>query len=86
MICSINLDFTGLGRQTGGQAKISLRRTPLEGLCPARDSPQCNPATRRYRTHDGTCNNPRKPRWGSAHMPFHRFLHPDYADGLEEVR
>lgn len=66
--------------------KVSLKRTALEGLCPPRDPPHCVAATRRYRTHDGTCNNARKPRWGSAHMPFHRFLQPEYADGLEEVR
>ncbi|CAG9808741.1 unnamed protein product [Chironomus riparius] len=83
---SINLDFTGLGRQNTPKKKISLRKTPLEGLCPTREPPQCVPATKRYRTHDGTCNNFRKLRWGSSHMPFHRFLHPEYSDGLEAIR
>lgn len=78
-------DFTGLGRQAT-KKKISLKKTPLEGFCPPRELPQCVPATKRYRTHDGTCNNFRKPRWGSAHMPFHRFLSPEYSDGLEAVR
>lgn len=82
---SLNLDFSGHGRQAS-KKKISLKRTSLEGLCPPRDAPQCLPATKRYRTHDGTCNNNRRPRWGSAHLPFHRFLAPDYADGLESVR
>lgn len=80
------MDFTGyLGRQNN-KPRISLKRTSLEGLCPPRDLPLCLPATKRYRTHDGTCNNQRRSRWGSAQLPFHRFLPPDYADGLEEVR
>lgn len=85
MIYSINYDFTGLGRQAD-RKKLTLKKTVLEGLCPPREPPVCNVATKRYRTHDGTCNNLKKPRWGSSFMPFHRFLHPEYADGLEEVR
>lgn len=81
---SYKLDFSPLGR--AAPPKISLRRTPLEGLCPARTLPLCPPASRRYRTHDATCNNIRKPRWGSAQMPFHRFLAPAYSDGIEAVR
>lgn len=81
---SLKLDFAKNSRQA--PPKISLRRTPLEGLCPARDPPRCPAAARRYRTHDGTCNNLRKPRWGSAQMPFNRFLGPAYADGIEALR
>ncbi|XP_055586753.1 uncharacterized protein LOC129739336 [Uranotaenia lowii] len=55
-------------------------------MCPPREAPPCVPASRRYRTHDGTCNNRRRPRWGSAQMPFHRFLAPEYADGVEGIR
>lgn len=66
--------------------RISLRRTPLEGLCPPRAPPSCPATSRRYRTFDGTCNNGRKPRWGAAQSPFHRFLAPAYADGVELVR
>lgn len=73
-----------IGRQA--PPKISLKRTPLEGMCPSRDPPPCVPASRRYRTHDGTCNNRKRPRWGSAQMPFHRFLAPEYADGVEGIR
>lgn len=83
---SLGFDFVGLGRQATKTKKVSLRKTSLEGLCPPRDSPQCLPATRRYRTHDGTCNNQRRTRWGSAHLPFHRFLSPEYSDGLEAIR
>ncbi|XP_052869946.1 uncharacterized protein LOC128275474 [Anopheles cruzii] len=55
-------------------------------MCPSRDSPRCVPASLRYRTHDGTCNNARRPRWGSAQMPFNRFLAPEYQDGVEGIR
>ncbi|XP_034485847.1 uncharacterized protein LOC117790495 [Drosophila innubila] len=44
------------------------------------------PASDRYRTHDGTCNNKRRPRWGAAQMPFNRFLPPEYGDGVDSVR
>lgn len=84
LLSSCDVDYLGLGRQA--QTKLSLRRTALESLCPQRDPPRCLPASRRYRTHDGTCNNEQKTRLGSAQMPFHRFLQPDYADGVEEIR
>lgn len=80
----MDLDFSLKSRQA--PPKISLRRTPLEGFCPSRDPPFCAPITRRYRTHDGTCNNARKSRWGAAQMPFNRFLGPAYTDGIEEIR
>ncbi|XP_053698742.1 uncharacterized protein LOC128745689 [Sabethes cyaneus] len=81
---STNVEYVAVGRQL--PPKISLKRTPLEGMCPSRESPPCVPASRRYRTHDGTCNNRKKPRWGSAQMPFHRFLAPEYADGVDVIR
>ncbi|XP_055633524.1 uncharacterized protein LOC129773887 [Toxorhynchites rutilus septentrionalis] len=81
---STNVEYVAIGRQV--TPKISLKRTPLEGLCPARDPPPCVPASRRYRTHDGTCNNRKRPRWGAAQMPFHRFLAPEYTDGVEGIR
>lgn len=40
----------------------------------------------RYRTHDGTCNNARRPRWGSALSAVQRFLPATYSDGVQEVR
>lgn len=80
----MNLDFSEKGRQA--PPKISLRRTPLEGFCPPREQPICSPISRRYRTHDGTCNNARKSRWGSAQLPFNRFLAPAYSDGIEGLR
>ncbi|XP_053667737.1 uncharacterized protein LOC128718088 [Anopheles marshallii] len=81
---STNVEYVAIGRQA--PPKISLKKTPLEKLCPSRESPRCVPASLRYRTHDGTCNNARRPRWGSAQMPFHRFLAPEYQDGVEGIR
>lgn len=78
------MDFSQKSRQA--PPKISLRRTPLEGFCAPREQPVCAPISRRYRTHDGTCNNARRGRWGAANLPFSRFLGPSYADGIEELR
>lgn len=83
-IYSLNIDFSEKSRQT--PSKISLRRTSLESFCPPREQPFCSPISRRYRTHDGTCNNARKGRWGAAQMPFNRFQQPSYKDGIEELR
>ncbi|XP_065078264.1 chorion peroxidase-like isoform X2 [Ochlerotatus camptorhynchus] len=43
----------------------------------------CNPNAR-YRTINGTCNNPRPDRtsWGQAGYPFDRVLSPAYEDGV----
>lgn len=83
--CRLNTSsLLSLGRESTNA--ISLKRTPLEAFCPPRETPRCSPATKRYRTHDGTCNNDRRPRWGSAQMPYHRFLPPDYDDGVEALR
>ncbi|XP_058118566.1 uncharacterized protein LOC131284054 [Anopheles ziemanni] len=81
---STNVEYVAIGRQA--PPKISLKRTPLEKLCPSRETPRCVPASLRYRTHDGTCNNGQRPRWGSSQMPFHRFLAPEYQDGVEGIR
>lgn len=80
----MNIDFREKSRES--LPKISLRRTSLETFCPPRDQPFCTPLTQRYRTHDGTCNNPRNGRWGAAQMPFNRFQSPAYSDGIEELR
>lgn len=81
---SLNIDFTEKSR--AAPLKISLRRTSLESFCPPREQPFCSPISRRYRTHDGTCNNARRGRWGAAQMPFNRFQAPAYSDGIEELR
>ncbi|CRK94469.1 CLUMA_CG007975, isoform A [Clunio marinus] len=40
----------------------------------------------KYRNFDGTCNNLKHPRWGSAYIPFRRALNPDYCDGAMSPR
>ncbi|XP_053698824.1 chorion peroxidase-like [Sabethes cyaneus] len=44
---------------------------------------ECNPHNR-YRTIDGTCNNPHPQRtsWGAAGQPFKKLLPPAYEDGI----
>lgn len=84
LFSSLHIDFSEKGRES--PPKISLRRTSLEAFCSPREQPFCSPISQRYRTYDGTCNNPRKGRWGSAQLPFNRFQSPAYADGIEELR
>lgn len=50
-----------------------------------REEPKCNAPTK-YRSYDGTCNNRKHPRWGSAYIPFRRALNPDYCDGISSPR
>ncbi|XP_030762974.1 peroxidasin homolog isoform X2 [Sitophilus oryzae] len=74
-----------VGREIAGlpedlQARIDLDECPLRGL------PTCPPASKRFRTADGTCNNPDHPWRGSALFPMQRFLAPVYEDGLQSIR
>lgn len=46
----------------------------------------CVRSAGRYRTIDGTCNNPAHPLWGRSLTPFARLLAPAYADGLNQPR
>ena len=39
-----------------------------------------------YRSADGSCNNMKQLEWGSAFLPFLRFLPPDYSDGVQAFR
>ncbi|KAJ8942727.1 hypothetical protein NQ318_007894 [Aromia moschata] len=52
----------------------SFRPRLLQDNCPLKGVPRCHPASRRYRTADGTCNNPKEPWKGSAMLPMQRFL------------
>ncbi|XP_012230188.2 uncharacterized protein [Linepithema humile] len=62
------------------------RRTLLEQQCPRRDPPRCPPASLRYRTSDGSCNNLQNLWWGSAMSAMQRFLPPEYHDGVQSIR
>ncbi|XP_049790669.1 peroxidase-like [Schistocerca nitens] len=47
--------------------------------------PNCRRSLR-YRTLDGTCNNPLNPVWGAANTPYTRLLPPVYSDGVHAPR
>ncbi|KAJ2939225.1 hypothetical protein O0L34_g8537 [Tuta absoluta] len=64
----------------------ALRQSSLQQQCPLKGAPKCPPASKRYRTHDGTCNNLNRPRWGSTMTPVQRFLPPSYSDGIQAPR
>lgn len=40
----------------------------------------------KYRTIDGSCNNPFQPTWGAANTPFQRLILPQYEDGISTLR
>ena len=61
------------------------RETPmtaraLDPNCPP--DPVCDPLAK-FRTFDGTCNNLKTSKWGSAGTPLQRVLPNAYADGGE---
>ncbi|XP_035729312.1 uncharacterized protein LOC118444789 isoform X2 [Vespa mandarinia] len=60
--------------------------TRLQRQCPRRGTPRCPPASLRYRTSDGSCNNLKNLWWGSAMSTMQRFLPPNYDDGIQTIR
>uniref|UniRef100_A0A182NV95 Peroxidase n=1 Tax=Anopheles dirus TaxID=7168 RepID=A0A182NV95_9DIPT len=54
--------------------------TQSQAVCP--DEPICNESE--LSRIDGTCNNLRNPRWGSANRPYVRLVPANYADGISE--
>ncbi|XP_043251022.1 uncharacterized protein LOC122396559 [Colletes gigas] len=71
-----------------GELLLSRRskNNPLQRQCPNRGVPDCPPASLRYRTSDGSCNNLRNLWWGSAMSAMQRFLPAVYGDGIQSVR
>lgn len=65
---------------------IFKRATIFDEQCPLRGIPRCTAASKRYRTSDGTCNNPDQPWKGASMLPLQRFLHPHYDDGVQSIR
>ncbi|XP_067615821.1 chorion peroxidase [Eurosta solidaginis] len=65
---------------------VDLKKTPLSHHCevPLR----CSNPNARYRSFDGSCNNPlpQRARWGSAGQPMERLLPPAYEDGIWTAR
>jgi len=73
-----------------GLEKVQLRSTSIFDECPLKSRQQrqeeCSGFASVFRTPDGTCNNLAHPVWGSAFMPFLRFLPADYSDGISAFR
>lgn len=68
-----------------GLPLIDTTKTNVENYCPPfLMTPKCK--VERYRTIEGLCNNLNMPHWGAAMHGHHRFLPPDYADGISAPR
>jgi len=70
------------------EASIGLRNdfnsdtnSNIRERCPWVPAPVCPSITEKYRTFDGSCNNPRDSNLGRTGTPFQRVLLPDYASG-----
>lgn len=70
----------GLADPDGELRQINVMDTRLGEGCPP--LPSCPLRLGKYRTHDGSCNNPRRPWIGRAMSPTQRLLHPHYDDGM----
>ncbi|XP_048007115.1 peroxidase-like isoform X1 [Leguminivora glycinivorella] len=67
---------------------LNLRDTEYGPECAALERLACrsNKLSSRYRSFDGSCNNPVRSSWGQSLTGYKRLLHPRYADGIEEPR
>ncbi|KAJ0177820.1 hypothetical protein K1T71_006693 [Dendrolimus kikuchii] len=67
---------------------LNLRESEYGGECAALERFTCrtNKMSSKYRTFDGSCNNPVRSSWGQALTGYKRLLHPKYADGISEPR
>lgn len=69
-ISTLNLRDTEYGPECAALERFSCRTTKLSS---------------RYRSFDGSCNNPVRSSWGQGLTGYKRLLHPRYADGIGEV-
>jgi len=68
-----------------GLPLVDTTKTYIEQYCPPfLMTPKCE--VQRYRSVEGICNNLDNPHWGAAMNGHHRFLPPDYADGISAPR
>lgn len=69
-----------------GLPLIDTKKSAISNYCPALvRAPRCDKVSR-YREVTGVCNNLKNPFWATSRRPFHRFLPPDYADGVSAPR
>ncbi|XP_071750194.1 LOW QUALITY PROTEIN: salivary peroxidase/catechol oxidase-like [Lepeophtheirus salmonis] len=70
---------------SNGLPLIDTTKTIIEGYCPPfLMTPKCT--VERYRSVNGMCNNVEHPHWGAAMNGHHRFLAPNFADGISAPR
>lgn len=68
-----------------GLPLVDTTKTVIEKYCPPfLMTPHCK--AQRYRDYSGLCNNLEHPHWGMAMNSHHRFLTPDFADGISAPR
>lgn len=68
-----------LGLEDADLRHVSLEQTRLGKQCPKHV--QCPTRLGKYRVHDGSCSNPRRPWLGRALSPLQRLLPAHYDDG-----
>ncbi|XP_063226524.1 peroxidase-like isoform X2 [Bacillus rossius redtenbacheri] len=68
-------------------ASMKLNGTRLGEKCAAHHGPfgACERPSK-YRTVDGSCNNPSQQSWGKALTGYQRLIFPHYGDGIQEPR
>jgi len=64
--------------------KFSLKGSKIQDTCPSNPSRCIKNA--KYRTIDGSCNNPENTSWGRSNTALQRLLPPEYEDGIEIPR
>ncbi|XP_055377665.1 chorion peroxidase isoform X2 [Condylostylus longicornis] len=69
------------------ESQVKVNLYPGHSQCDEK-TPDCPDLNAKYRTIDGTCNNPHPNRasWGSAGSHMERLLSPAYADGIWRPR
>lgn len=67
---------------------LNLRESEFGPECAQLERFTCrtNKMSSKYRTFDGSCNNPVRSSWGQTLTGYKRLLHPRYHDGIEEPR
>ena len=64
--------------------QFSVAGSSISDTCPV--PPTACVRDAKYRTVDGTCNNPDHPEWGQSNIQLQRLLPPEYEDGVESPR